>query len=76
MSRTHSGTCFNPEEWNGDAQRPPRLFPSEKSAKKFLIEWQKGIAYQNGKYGLCIDKPKSPRDQHEMEIVPVELSIT
>ena len=51
----------------------PRIFTSEDTAKRALIQWLQGIHRNYWEDGLSINKPATPRVKEDMEVVRVYL---
>lgn len=50
---------------------PPRLFTSEDTAKRALIQWLQGVHRNEREYGLHIYNPEVPRIKEEFKVIPV-----
>lgn len=51
----------------------PRLFTSEDTAKRALIQWLQGVHRNHWEDGLEVSTPKVPRVKEDMEVIPVYL---
>lgn len=52
---------------------PPRLFTTEDSAKRSLIQWLQGVHRHYWEDGLHVSTPSVPRIKEDMEVIEVEL---
>lgn len=64
---------INHERLKRGINLPPRLFTSEDTAKRALIQWLQGVHRNYWEDGLEVSNPKVPRIKENMKIVPVYL---